>query len=79
MAFTKGIVLSPIHFKMSTNYQAIYDGTHSFIYSDELCIKAATSTTVPDLTPVPTDDGRCTSELRPGYKVRRCRMYSQQV
>ena len=34
----KGNVLSPILFNIFTNDQALHNGTHSFIYTDDLCV-----------------------------------------
>ena len=42
----QGSVLSPIIFNIYTNDQPLHNGTHSFIYADDLCITAQQSSFV---------------------------------
>ena len=36
----QGSVLSPILFNIYTNDQPLHNGTHTFIYADDLCVTA---------------------------------------
>ena len=60
----QGSVLSLILFNIYTNGQPIHDGTHNFIYADDLCVTAQYSS----FTEVETTFGDALDELTQYYR-----------
>ena len=62
-------VLSPILFNIYTNDQPIHDGTHNFIYADDLCVTSQYSS----FTEVETTIGDALDELTQYYRCNSMR------
>ena len=59
-----GSVLSPVILKIYTNDQLLHNGTRSFIYADDLCVKAQK----PSLVEVETTIEESLNELTQYYR-----------